>query len=197
MSYVSNLVRSEADPKVLSSGPSSLPTADQFGRALGWFSLGLGLTELIAPRTLTRALGMDGHEALVRAYGAREIGAGIASLSTERSLGLWGRVAGDALDIATVMLAVGRNNPKRHNAQVALTMLAGVALIDLVAAQAVTARHSRRPVERSYRDRIGFPKGAEAARGAARDFETPPGMRARTDLAEGSDRQAAEAGRLH
>ncbi len=117
MSYVSNLVRSEADPKVLSSGPSSLPTADQFGRALGWFSLGLGLTELIAPRTLTRALGMDGHEALVRAYGAREIGAGIASLSTERSLGLWGRVAGDALDIATVMLAVGRNNPKRHNAR--------------------------------------------------------------------------------
>lgn len=191
MSYVSNLVRSEGDPKVLSSGPSSLPTADRLGRALGWFSLGLGLTELIAPRALTRALGLDGHEALVRAYGAGEIGAGIVSLSTERSLGLWGRVAGDALDIATVMLAVGRNNPKRHNARVALTVLAGVALIDLVAAQAVTARHSRRPAERSYGDRSGFPKGAEAARGAARDFETPPGTRARTDLTEGSDRQAA------
>lgn len=197
MSYVSNLVRSEGDPKVLSSGPSSLPTADRLGRALGWFSLGLGLTELIAPRALTRALGLDGHEALVRAYGAREIGAGIVSLSTERSLGLWGRVAGDALDIATVMLAVGRNNPKRHNARVALTVLAGVALIDLVAAQAVTARHSRRPRERSYRDRSGFPKGAEAARAAARDFEMLPGMRARTDLAEGSDRQGAEASRLH
>jgi len=56
---------------------------------------------------VTRALGMEGHEGLVRAYGAREVSAGMLALFTERSLGLWSRVAGDALDIATVM-AVGK-----------------------------------------------------------------------------------------
>ncbi len=197
MTYVSNIVRSEGDPKVMSSGPSSLATADRVGRALGWFSLGLGLAELIAPRRITRSLGMEGREGLVRAYGAREIGAGIVSLSTERSLGLWGRVAGDALDIATVMFALRRGNPKRNNAQFALTMLAGVALIDLVAAKAVTASHARTGDSRSYRDRSGFPRGLESARGAARDFETRPDLGARTDLSEVSDRQPAEAARLH
>lgn len=197
MAYVSNLVRSEGDPKVLSSGPSSLPAADRLGRALGWFSLGLGLTELIAPRRVTRALGMEGRKSLVRAYGAREIGAGIMSLSTERSLGLWGRVAGDALDIATVMGAWRSNNPRRNNVQLALVMLAGVALIDLVAAQAVTAQHARRPGQRrSYRDRSGFPKGREAARGAARELEAPPEMQDRTDLVPKSGLEA-EAARLH
>ena len=105
MSNLANLARSEGDPKVISTGQSSLTPADRFGKALGWFSLGLGLMEILAPRTVTRRLGMEGHEGLVRAYGAREIGAGILSLSVsgERSLGLWSRVAGDALDIATVM----------------------------------------------------------------------------------------------
>jgi hypothetical protein len=169
MSNLANIARSAGDPKVLETGPSSLTQADRIGRALGWFSLGLGLTELIAPGTVTRALGMEGREGLVRAYGAREIGAGMLSLSTERSLGLWSRVAGDALDISTVMALGGRNERKRGAVGFALAALAGVALIDLVAAQAVTAKHSRTArAPRSYRDRSGYPQGLEAARGAAR-----------------------------
>ena len=73
MAYLTNLARSEGDPKVVRSGPSSLGAADQMARALGWFSIGLGLTELIAPGKITRALGMEGKENLVRAYGAREV----------------------------------------------------------------------------------------------------------------------------
>jgi hypothetical protein len=42
---------------------------------------------------------------LVRAYGAREIGSGILSLSVDRQTGLWSRVAGDGLDVATLMSA--------------------------------------------------------------------------------------------
>ena len=170
-SSISNIVRSEGDPKVLQTGPSSLGGADRLGRALGWLSLGLGLTELLAPGKVTRTIGMQGGEKLVRAYGAREIGAGILSLSAERQVGLWSRVAGDAVDIATVMPALRRSNPRRHYASLALVVLVGVALIDLVAAQAVTSRHSRSSdARRSYRDRSGFPKGVEAARGAAREF---------------------------
>ena len=46
--YISNIARSKGDPKILHSGPSSLGAADRMAKALGWFSIGLGLTELIA-----------------------------------------------------------------------------------------------------------------------------------------------------
>jgi len=113
MSYLSNITRSEGDPRVLRSGPSSLDTADRLARGLGWFSIGLGLTELLGPGQIARALGMDGKEAMVRAFGAREIASGILSLSPEKRLGLWSRVVGDGLDIATLLSASRPDNPKR------------------------------------------------------------------------------------
>jgi hypothetical protein len=178
MSNLANIARSEGDPKVISTGPSSLTSVDQLGKMLGWFSLGLGMMELLAPRMITRTLGIEGHEALVRAYGMREIGAGVVTLSTERSLGLWSRVAGDALDIGTVMALTGRNGRKREAVGLTLAMLAGVAAIDLIAAQAVTAQHSRSDAPpRSYKGRSGYPQGLEAARGAARQTRTPEGSR--------------------
>ena len=70
--YISNIARSKGDPKILHSGPSSLGAADRMAKALGWFSIGLGLTELIAAERITRALGMEGKEALVRAYGRQD-----------------------------------------------------------------------------------------------------------------------------
>ena len=71
-------------------------------------------------------------------------------------------------------------------------MLVGITLIDVVGAQGVTSRHARgRGKPRSYRDRSGFPQGARAARGAARDFRTPPDMRAAPVLAAVSDRTSA------
>src|SRR4051794_35414074 len=102
MGYLSNIARSEGDPKVLSSGPSSRGGVDELARGLGWFSIGLGLAELLAPRKFTRALGMQGSEMLVRGYGLREIGHGMLSLSSDKTVGLWSRVGGDALDILTL-----------------------------------------------------------------------------------------------
>lgn len=190
MTYlVSNIARSEGDPKILQSGPSSLGGADQLARALGWFSIGLGLAELIAPSRITRALGLEGKETLVRAYGVREIGHGVLSLSPDKQVGLWSRVAGDMLDIATLLPALHDGNPKRDNAGVALALVVGITALDLVGAQGLTARHSRsRGKRRSYRDRSGFPQGVEKARGAARDFEVPPDIRAAPMLASASDR---------
>ena len=43
--------------------------AHSMARGLGWFSIGLGLAEVLAPRTLTRGLGMEGNEQLVQACG--------------------------------------------------------------------------------------------------------------------------------
>jgi hypothetical protein len=102
MGYISmaaNVVRAEDDPKVISAGPSSLSASDRLGQRLGWFSLGLGLSQLLAPRLVARPLGLSGNEGPLRAHGAREIGAGVLSLSTEKRVELWGRVAGDVLDM--------------------------------------------------------------------------------------------------
>ena len=163
---IANFVRSKGDPKVISTGPSSFGPSDRMARNLGWFSLGLGALELLAPERVTRALGMEGHEKLVRAYGAREIGAGILSLSVEKEAGLWSRVAGDGLDLATLMGGLHAGNPKRGNVALALLMVGGITLLDFVTAKEVSARHapgngSRRP----YDDRTGYPKGITASRG--------------------------------
>jgi hypothetical protein len=188
---ISNIARSQGDPKVLSSGPGSLDNTDRLARALGWFSIGLGLTELLAPRALTRWLGMEGSEALVRAYGMREIGAGIMTLSPDKGLGLQSRVAGDALDIATLLPALRGDNPKHDNVAIALAMVLGVTLLDIAGAKGVNnaQRRSDRPA-RTYRDRSGYPKGLEQARGAARGFRTPPDMRS-IPMAANTERQAA------
>jgi hypothetical protein len=170
MSYISNITRPAGDPKVLQSGRSSLGAPDRLGRALGWFSIGLGVTELLAPRRITEALGLEGKEGLVRAYGAREIGSGVLSLSIDKDVGLWSRVAGDALDIATVASALRPGNRKIGNVLLTLAMLAGITAIDVAGAEAVTVRHKRKGGSRSqYSDRSGFPQGLAKARGAARD----------------------------
>ena len=86
---------------------------------------------------------MEGKEALVRAYGAREIGAGILCLSVDKQAGLWSRVAGDGVDIATLLTGMRSDNPKRDNVMLALAVVLGVTVLDVVAAQATTSRHSR------------------------------------------------------
>lgn len=178
MRYISNITRSHGDPKVLRSGPSSLGQEERLARALGWFSIGLGAVELMIPHRITRALGMLGNERLVRAFGAREIASGLLTLSPQKQTGLRSRIAGDGLDIATLWSGWRRDNAKRYNVALALLIVGGVTLLDFIGAQAIKARHtSKRDERRSYRDRIGFPMGIAAVRGAAKQFQASPQMR--------------------
>lgn len=184
MTKMTDMARSEGDPKILKSGPSSLGASDRLAKALGWFSIGLGVSQLVAAPRYTRALGIEGNEGLVRAFGVREITSGVLSLSVDKKAGLWSRVGGDALDIAVLGLAM-RDNPKRDNVATALAAVIGVTLLDIVGAQGVTARHSRgRGQVRDYSDRSGFPQGIERARGAAVDFQTPSDYRAALPMAD-------------
>jgi len=142
-------------------------------RALGWFSIGLGLAELAMPRTLARAAGMPNLPTLTRTYGLREIGTGIGILtSKDPSPWLWGRVAGDALDIATVgtgLVTAGR--PLRTLGSVA--MLLGIAYIDMKVAQAAPPQTKReKRALHDYSARSGFPRPAAEMRGIARKPST-------------------------
>ncbi|MFO1089586.1 MAG: hypothetical protein U1E46_08395 [Hyphomicrobiales bacterium] len=179
MNVLSNISRSENDPKILRKGRSSLGADDRLAHFLGWFSIGLGLTELIAAPQLAKTFGMEGRETLIRSFGIREISAGVLTLSVDKQFGLWSRVAGDGIDIATLLAGFTDDNEQRDNVGLALIAVLGVTVLDLIAAQSTTSHHSRtRGKRRSYRDRSGFPQGASAARGAAKDFVMPSDMRA-------------------
>jgi hypothetical protein len=173
MYYVANIMRSKGDPKIVRSGPSSIEPADRLARRLGWFSIGLGTMEVLAPRRITRALGMRGSEGLVRAYGFRELFSGVMSLSVDKNAGMWSRVAGDGLDAATLLSGFRYNNPKKHNVALALLMVGGIAYLDYKAAQQTAPRSPLRGARRRlYTDRSGFPKGIEAARSSAKNLQS-------------------------
>src|SRR5688572_9525687 len=164
MPSIANIVRSDGDPKIIETGPSSVYPEDRVAKSLRWFSIGLGLTELLAARRLTRFLGLEGLEPVVRAFGVREIASGITMLSTEKETGLWSRLAGDVLDVAFLARGLSLNNPQRRNAKWAMLAVAGVTALDALAATAVSARKRRALVPASFSDRSGFPKGLTYAR---------------------------------
>jgi hypothetical protein len=112
----------------------------RIAKGLGWFSIGLGLTELLAPRWLARAIGAcDDNTKLMRAFGLREIAAGVAILGTERpTKGLWARVAGDALDIGALLIALG-NSFQKGRVAAALGAVVGVTALDAVCARRLSA----------------------------------------------------------
>ncbi|WP_257166070.1 hypothetical protein [Bradyrhizobium sp. SRS-191] len=168
MFHFSNLVRSKGDPKIISTGPSSLTSADRLARGLGWFSIALGTLELLAPHRVTNALGMHGREGLVRTYGLRELFAGVMTLSVEKRAGLMSRMAGDGLDMVTLAGELRPSNPRAGTVLAALVMVGGITALDYMCAQDLKAQHDpRRGRKRLYTDRSGFPKGITAAKGAA------------------------------
>ena len=171
MFHFGNIVRTKGDPTIVESGSSLARPEDRLARALGWFSIGLGLAELFAPRRVTETLGMEGHETLVRAFGAREIVSGIMSLSVDKNAGLWARVGGDGLDAAALLSALTPDNPKKGNVALALLMIGGIAMLDYRAAQETKPkRPSPKARRRLYPDRSGFPKGLAAVKDRAKQL---------------------------
>jgi hypothetical protein len=161
-------------------------------KGLGYFSLALGLAEMAAPRLICRAAGLDGHEGLVRAYGGREIAAGLAILgSHDATPWVWGRVAGDAADLATV--AAAAKDLKSAKTLVSLAVLAAATGLDVFCATRLAGEKGRPATARAdYRDRSGFPRGVEAVRGAARDKRSPETTG--SSWSQQQSRQSAAAG---
>jgi hypothetical protein len=163
------------------SHPFDSGRAQDVAIGLGVFSIALGALELLAARPMARALGMRGSENLLRIYGLREIGVGVGLIAgRRRAPWLRARVAGDALDLAT-LAACARNNPRRENLALAAGAVAGVTALDVMTARALSSPDfpkARLQAVRDYSDRAGFPQGLASARGAALDdFEMPRDMR--------------------
>jgi hypothetical protein len=111
------------------------PYATPLTTALGWISIGLGLAEILAPRQLSSAIGVRNHPVLLRSLGMREIAAGVAILtSREPSRWLWGRVAGDAMDLGLLVTAFETDKRDSGRLSSATAIVAGIAALDVFAA---------------------------------------------------------------
>ena len=117
--------------------PSPQLDAARIARGLAWFSISLGVLEVLAPRLVSRIVGGRGdNSTLIRLYGVREIvsGAMIFGQGTKPAAAMWSRVAGDALDIATLAAAASSSRHKGALAFATANVL-GVTALDVYCAQ--------------------------------------------------------------
>ncbi|MFN3651999.1 MAG: SRPBCC family protein [Armatimonadota bacterium] len=147
-------VRLEEPPDAFRSNGATAPS-EQFANALGWLSLGLGLAGLAAPQVVARLVGVrdsEENQKLVRLVGAREIVSGLGILSQARPAGwVWSRVAGDVMDLSLLGTAMRSDDTDRTRAAAAAAVVAGIAVVDALNAQQLSAAPST-PEGRAVRD---------------------------------------------
>lgn len=156
---------------------------EQVSKGLGWFSITLGLAELLTPRLVARATGVNYHPVLMRALGARELVSGAGILSQPRSAGwLWSRVAGDAMDLALLGIAAasaGKSRARRQRLALASAAVAGVAVVDIMsslkqAQQASPSLTMTTPGQVEVEKSITINRSPEECYQFWRDFENFP-----------------------
>ncbi|QEI09336.1 hypothetical protein FXN63_14980 [Pigmentiphaga aceris] len=156
------------------------PATTKIARGLGWFSIALGVAEIVMPRTVARLCGMQENERLVQAYGLREIAVGIGILcARDPRPWLWARVAGDALDAGTLVTQVdSRDKQAVQRGDVALASVAAITALDVYTAQTWKPLSVDQQSAYDYSGRVGMPQSPDRMRGLARrDFKVPRDMR--------------------
>ena len=131
----------------------------QMARVLGWTSLAVGALEITATRKLEDEMGIDDHHTLIRAFGIREIAAGVMILSQPGitdalANSLWARVAGDAADVA--MLGIAASTTRRPTGLMAIIaiVLAITGLDIFVASRIQTDLNDAKVVSADARNRV-------------------------------------------
>lgn len=146
----------------------------KLGKGLGWFSIALGVTELVAPRGLARFIGIepDGKVPVVtRLFGLREIAAGALLLAKPTSpYGGWNRVFGDLIDLMTMSVAMKRGSTHRGRNVFALANVVGVTALDAYHG----VRESRRKLGEPVRRAITINRRPEEVYAMFKNFERLP-----------------------
>lgn len=151
-------------------------------KGLGVASLGLGLTEVLAPARVAALAGVDEtrrSRAVIRALGVRECGHAAALLLGSEKL-VWTRVAGDVLDVAVLAAGVaGRRPGQRGRGIVCAIALTAIGAADLYAALRTTgnqspARHANKRRHQALRAAITVRRSPEDVYGFWRNVENLP-----------------------
>ena len=137
----------------------------RLARKLGWFSVGLGLAEVLAPKAVARLIGVKRRNAsTIRLFGVREIASGIAIFAQgERpAAAVWSRVAGDAIDLAG--LGVAFTSPQNNKGKLALVTakVAAITAVDITCAKRLSETEN------------GFAFGSQASSIRSLIIDRPP-----------------------
>jgi uncharacterized membrane protein len=160
--------------------------AERLARSLGWFSLGLGLTQLTAPRGVARMIGLRGDDEdrkAMLAIGMRELASGIGILMRDHPTpAVWSRVGGDVMDLALLGRALNSSRTNRNRVAAATVAVAGVTVLDVLAGQRLSregngasiagVEPSARPIE--VRQQITVRRSPEEVYRFWRDFQNLP-----------------------
>jgi uncharacterized membrane protein len=153
MTQLSRRYEDQRDPRRSMGSPARPPAAGTpqpvtgvgpswswLPQALGWFSVGLGLTELLLPRRTAHAIGAPLRPQVMRALGVRELVSGVGIL-TGRNTGAWlhSRVAGDLMDLALLGASYRARRAERAKLIAATAAVAGVAALDLICSAQLAA----------------------------------------------------------
>ena len=111
---------------------------DTLARGLGWFSVALGVAELVAPRALDRAIGAGVHPSITRLCGLRELVAGVGLLTqADPQPWLWSRVAGDVVDLVLLGGALADADADQRGRLLGSALaVGGVTALDIYGARA-------------------------------------------------------------
>ncbi|HEY0710021.1 MAG TPA: SRPBCC family protein [Polyangia bacterium] len=126
----------EAGTEGSARGVVSKRLASPIGRARGrgWFSIGLGVAQLIAPGLLSKlVLGHDDKRKrlIMRALGVRELAAGLGLISQQKSpRWLYSRVAGDVMDLALLGWSFGSRHSSPTRVALSTAAVLGVTALD-------------------------------------------------------------------
>jgi uncharacterized membrane protein len=109
---------------------------DKVGRFLILPSLALGVMEIWKPRSIQKLLGLcDDNTRLIQAMGVREMLHALhISMQSRPHSGVWGRVAGDALDLSLLGAAATQPRSKKSRLGLVTAAVAGITALDLLTA---------------------------------------------------------------
>lgn len=131
-----------ASETLYSPALKTLSEPQNVARAVGAASIAFGVVDALFGQKFGKVIGADTKGAggpLFQAVGAREIATGVAAIAAPHHPGpLWARFGGDLLDLAALAVVVTkRDNPKRNAALATFALVAGIALVDFLAARYV------------------------------------------------------------
>ncbi|HEV3471451.1 MAG TPA: SRPBCC family protein [Pyrinomonadaceae bacterium] len=115
---------------------------ERLAYGLGWFSIGLGLAELLAPRGVAKVAGVSGASSgFIRLMGLREIAHGVAIFAQGRrpAGAVWSRVVGDALDLAALGAAFASPRSDKGRVAFATANVLAVTALDVLCARQLSA----------------------------------------------------------
>ena len=109
---------------------------ERIANGLGWFSIGLGLAQILSPGSVARLIGVPDDatsRGLMRAIGVREIATGVGILWRPRPAG-WvrARVGGDVMDLALLGAALRADDSQKGRVAAATAAVLGVTALDVM-----------------------------------------------------------------